>query len=76
MTEPMLIYCQMDPEEQTSMKFESKHNTFLYPENVFEKVDFMYAKCSLFNSGLNVLTQVKIYHNDNFQCSPGHRKIA
>ena len=35
--EPMLMYCQFDPQEQTSMKFESKYNTFKHI-NVLENV--------------------------------------
>ena len=29
LSEPMLTYCQLDPWEQTSLKFESKHTNFL-----------------------------------------------
>ena len=28
LSEPMLVYCHLDPNEQTSMKFESKYKTF------------------------------------------------
>ena len=28
--EPMLTYCQLDPYEQTSLKFESKYKTFAF----------------------------------------------
>ena len=33
--EPMLTYCQLEPEEQTSMKFELKYKLFIH-ENTFE----------------------------------------
>ena len=33
----MLDYCQLDPKEQTSVKFYSKYKTFIY-ENEFENI--------------------------------------
>ena len=33
----MLAYCQLDPWEQTSVKFESKYKIFIH-ENAFENV--------------------------------------
>ena len=35
--EPVLKYCQLDTEEQNSMKFESKYKTF-HHENAFGNV--------------------------------------
>ena len=35
--EPMLIYCQLDPWQKTSLKFESKYEIFIH-ENAFETV--------------------------------------
>ena len=35
--EPMLTYCQLDPQEQTSVKFESKYKTFIQ-ENPVENI--------------------------------------
>ena len=37
LSKPMLGYCQLDPLEQTSVKFESKYKTFIH-ENAFENV--------------------------------------
>ena len=34
---PMLVYCLLDPWEQSSVKFESKYNFFIH-ENAFENV--------------------------------------
>ena len=37
LTEPVLTYCQLDPQEQTSVKFESHYKTSIH-ENAFENV--------------------------------------
>ena len=33
----MMTYCQLDPKEQTSVKFEPKYEVFIH-ENTFEKI--------------------------------------
>ena len=35
--EPMLAYCQLDPQEQTSVKFQPKYK-ILIDENAFENI--------------------------------------
>ena len=35
--EPTLTYCQLDPKEQTSVKFESRYGNFI-PKNAFQNV--------------------------------------
>ena len=36
-SKPMLVYCQLDPREQTSVKFNRNSNIFI-PENAIENV--------------------------------------
>ena len=38
LSKPMLTYCQSDPWEYTSGRYESKHKTFYIHENEFENV--------------------------------------
>ena len=42
LAEPMLTYCQLDPMEQTSMKFE-RNTPFFIHKNAFKNVSIMAA---------------------------------
>ena len=46
--EPMLNYCQLDPSEETPVKFDSKYKTFIY-ENAFE--NFICKMVAIYSKG-------------------------
>ena len=54
LSDPMIVYCQLDPYEQISVKIEWKIMTFS-----FKKMDLkMSLKCVTFCLSLNVVTQL------------------
>ena len=57
LSEPMLVNCQLEPKEQTSVKFVSKLQTFSF-RRMNLKISF--GKRRPFRFGLNVLTQLKL----------------